>query len=157
MNCLQAFNYRPQTKLRKGYVFTPVCHSVHREGGVCPSACWDTHTPGQTSPQTDTPQADTPWADPPLTDTPQADTHLGKHPPPAIRRLLLQMVRILLECILVIFTRCKWDKVRCAVCVCMCNICAPCVHVWECVCVSGLPLRLQNLELCEGIFQSGKS
>ena len=21
---------------------TPVCHSVHREGGVCPSACWDT-------------------------------------------------------------------------------------------------------------------
>ena len=21
-------NYRPQTKLRKGYIFTPVCHSV---------------------------------------------------------------------------------------------------------------------------------
>ena len=26
--------YRPQTKLRKGYVFAPVCHSVH--GGGCP-------------------------------------------------------------------------------------------------------------------------
>ena len=26
--------YRPQTKLREGYVFTPVCHSVHRDGWV---------------------------------------------------------------------------------------------------------------------------
>ena len=25
----------------EGYVFTPVCHSVHK-GGVCLSACWDT-------------------------------------------------------------------------------------------------------------------
>ena len=51
----------------EGYVFTPVCHSVHR-GGVCLSACWDTHT------QADTRWADTPrqtptaspWAEPPL-------------------------------------------------------------------------------------------
>ena len=28
-------NYRPQTKLREGNVFTPVCHSV-RKGGLCP-------------------------------------------------------------------------------------------------------------------------
>ena len=40
-------HYGPQAKLRKGYVFTPVCHSVHWVGGVCPSACWDTHTPGR--------------------------------------------------------------------------------------------------------------
>ena len=28
-------HYRPQTKLREGNVFTPVCDSVHR-GGLCP-------------------------------------------------------------------------------------------------------------------------
>ena len=28
-----ANHYRPQTKLREGYIFTPVCNSVHR-GGV---------------------------------------------------------------------------------------------------------------------------
>ena len=28
------FNYRPQTKLREGYVFTGVCDSVHRWGWV---------------------------------------------------------------------------------------------------------------------------
>ena len=27
-------NYRPQTKLREGYVFTGVCHSVKMGGGV---------------------------------------------------------------------------------------------------------------------------
>ena len=64
--------YRPQTKLQKGYVFTPVSHSIHRRGGllgVCPSACWDTppgrYHPGQT----------------PRTDTPCADTPRGRHPP----------------------------------------------------------------------------
>ena len=41
--------YRPQRSC-EGYVFTPVCHSVHRGGGwVCPSACW-IHPPGQTPP-----------------------------------------------------------------------------------------------------------
>ena len=34
----------PANKVCEGYVFTPVCHSVHR-GDVCPSACWDTHPP----------------------------------------------------------------------------------------------------------------
>ena len=28
--------YRPQTKLRKGNVFTPVCQSFCLQGGVCP-------------------------------------------------------------------------------------------------------------------------
>ena len=41
--------YRPQTKLREGYVFTAVSDSVHR-GGVCLSACWDTTPPEQTPP-----------------------------------------------------------------------------------------------------------
>ena len=31
-------HYRPQTKLREGNVFTPVCHSV--QGGVYPSMQW---------------------------------------------------------------------------------------------------------------------
>ena len=49
-------------------------------------------TPGQTSPQADTPLPSACW------DTPPAHCMLGyRHP----RRLLLRMVRILLECILV--------------------------------------------------------
>ena len=68
--------YRPQTKLRKGNVFTPVCHSVHRgsapvRAGIHPP---ETHTLGR---------------------------HRPGHPPPPGRRLLLRTVRILLECILV--------------------------------------------------------
>ena len=57
-NCMDdkaSFNcdyYRPQTKLRKGNVFTPVCHSVHI-GGVHP----------------------------PLADTPLSRHPPGRHPP----------------------------------------------------------------------------
>ena len=56
-------------------------------GCTCLSACWDTHTPGQTPPgQTHTPGRHTfPWADPP--------------PSP---RSLQRTVRILLECIFVL-------------------------------------------------------
>ena len=33
----------PANEVCEGYVFTPVCHSVHGGGGdVCLSACWDT-------------------------------------------------------------------------------------------------------------------
>ena len=90
--------YRPQRSC-EGYVFTPVCHSVHR-GGVCLSACWDTTTPPP-------PGADTPPQEqtPPQAGTPQgADTPPSRHPleeAPPSRRLLLRTVRILLECILV--------------------------------------------------------
>ena len=54
----------------EGYVFTPVCHSVHRGGGgVCLSACWDTHPlgrPTQVDPSRQTPPGQTPpWADTP--------------------------------------------------------------------------------------------
>ena len=54
------YHYRPQTKLRKGNVFTPVCQSFCTQGGVCPSACWNTP----------------PWADTPPGQTPP----LGRHP-----------------------------------------------------------------------------
>ena len=73
--------YRPQTKLRKGTVFTPVCQSLCSQGGVYLSACWDT-PPGQTHPTL-------PWAD-----TPPADGHCSG-----------RTVRILLECFLVK----RWD------------------------------------------------
>ena len=40
INCSQLYIYRPQTKLRKGNVFTPVCDSVHGkvsvQGDLCP-------------------------------------------------------------------------------------------------------------------------
>ena len=88
--------YRPQRSC-EGYVFTPVCHSVHR-GGVCLSACWDTTPREQTHP----PSRHPPGAD---THPSRADTTPGsRHPPeqtPPGRRLPLRTVRILLECILV--------------------------------------------------------
>ena len=84
--------YLIKTKLRHGNIFTSVCQQFCPQGGgVCLSACWDTHPldrypPGQTPPGR------------PL---------LGRHPLgrhlPASRRLLLQAVCILLECFLVIF------------------------------------------------------
>ena len=45
--------YRPQTKLRKGNVFTPVCQSFCSQGGVCPSVCWDTLPPTSHPPPAD--------------------------------------------------------------------------------------------------------
>ena len=86
--CIDSICYRPQAKLRKGNVFTPVCQSFCSWRGVCPSPCWDTSPPpGQTP---------IPWV----------DTPLGRHQPGQTcfhpsRRLLLRTVRILLECILV--------------------------------------------------------
>ena len=69
----------PATKLGQGYFFTRVCDSVH--GGVCPSACWDTHPlPG--------PEADTPPG-------PEADTPLSSACWDTVTK---RAVRILLEC-----------------------------------------------------------
>ena len=82
--------YRPQTKLREGNVFTPVCDSVHTGGCipacngcmcVCPGGCLlrvgHTNTPRQT------PLVQIPPADTPLLNT---HTPLGKHPPPPSRQ-----------------------------------------------------------------------
>ena len=75
------------------------CHSVHRGGGVCRSACWDTPHPPRGPPGADTPTTRSRYPQehtPPGADNPPgADT-----PPPRNRRLLLRTVRILLECIL---------------------------------------------------------
>ena len=68
-------NYRPQRSCGKVmYVFTPVCHSVHRRG-VYPSMHLGRHPPGIQP--------------------------LGRQPPSS-RRLLHRTVRIPLECILVL-------------------------------------------------------
>ena len=72
--------YRLQTKLRKGYVFTPVCHSVHK-GVSAPVHAGIHNGPGRHPPG----------------QTPRADTPPDRHHPR--RRLLLRTVRILLECI----------------------------------------------------------
>ena len=73
-------------------------------GGVCPSACWDTHRqtpPGQTPPG-QTPPGQIP---PGRHATPGLTPPMGRHPPAQCMLgytwLLLRTVRILLECILV--------------------------------------------------------
>ena len=73
-------NYRPQRSC-EGYVFTPVCHSVHR--GVCLSACWDATPPDQAHPRDQAP----PWkqtdqAQPPRTRHPRQTAAVadGTHP-----------------------------------------------------------------------------
>ena len=50
--------YRPQRSCGQSNVFTGVCDSVHRGGGVCFSACWDTRPPPRE--QTRPPGADPP-------------------------------------------------------------------------------------------------
>ena len=64
-------SYRPQTKLRKCNVFTPVCQSFCSQGGCIPACTGACIPPGR--------------------------------PPSPSRRLLLRTVRILMECILVLF------------------------------------------------------
>ena len=54
-NVLSHF-YRPQTKLRKGNVFTPVSYSVHRAG--CLPQCMLGYTPPADTPQGRPPAAD---------------------------------------------------------------------------------------------------
>ena len=59
------------TKLGQGNVFTGVCDSVHG-GGVCLSACWDTHPSWEQTP---------PGADPPGKQTLAYDQRAaGTHP-----------------------------------------------------------------------------
>ena len=61
--------YRPQTKLRKGNVFTPVCQSFCSQGRVSAPVHAGIHLPGQTPPrQTPSTRADT--------------SHLDRHPYP---------------------------------------------------------------------------
>ena len=86
LHCVTLHCYRPQTKLRKGNVFTSMCQEFCPQGGRCltdtPQA--DTPPPGRhPSPrQTPLPQADTPPPGRhPQADTPQADTPCRQTPP----------------------------------------------------------------------------
>ena len=64
----------PSNEVCEGYVFTGVCLST---GGVCPIACWNTHTPGQTHPWADTP----PPGRHPMSRYPPGQTPPGQTPP----------------------------------------------------------------------------
>ena len=79
-------------------------------GGACLSACWDAHPPGADTPQEQTPPgADTtpPEQSPPREQTPQEQTQPpgSRHPSGSRLRYTVyeRPVRILLECILVLF------------------------------------------------------
>ena len=130
--------YRPQRSWAK--VMFLQASVILLTGGVCLSACWDTttttprsrHPPGTRHPPgPDTPRDQTlppkeqtpPGADPPGTrpppraDPPGADTPPGTRPPPLGSRLWDTVnerpVRILLECILVMFSEAS-ARVKCA-------------------------------------------
>ena len=69
------------------------CLSFCPQGGVRPSACWDTPPRSRHTPRANTPLKQIPpWRRHPR----------SKHPPPRNRWVLLWTVRILLECILVL-------------------------------------------------------
>ena len=98
--------YRPQRSCGQGNIFTPVCHSVHREGSA------SVHAGIPTPPRTRSPQSRHPSPGnrhPPGTtplQTPQDHTHTppGADTPPRSRlqhTIYERPVRILLECILV--------------------------------------------------------
>ena len=80
-------------------------------GGICPSACWGTHTsppgadPLEQTPRAEPPEADTPQSRPPGPDHSWSRPPWNRSPPPGAdhpEQLLLQTARILPECILVL-------------------------------------------------------
>ena len=90
---------RPQTKFAK-VMFSQV--SVCPQGGVCPIACWDTHTPRDQRQTTSgqTPHGQTPpQADIPLARHPQVDTPLRSACWDTVNK---RAFHIYLECILVV-------------------------------------------------------
>ena len=76
--------YRPQRSCRK-VMFLYLSVILFTGGGVCPSACLDTHTPGRHTPEQTSPWADTPlgrssqWANNPPGQTPSCPVHAGIH------------------------------------------------------------------------------
>ena len=91
------------TKLRQGYVFTGVCDSVHwgERGVFVRETPWTEIPPGQRPPLDRDPlDRDPPGWRPPKTETPSRQRPRGHRPPQYGNKWV---VRILLECILVIF------------------------------------------------------
>ena len=81
----------PANEVCEGYVFTRVCHSVHKAGSAPVHAEMHTHPPG---PEADPPwdQRQTPWDQrqaPPSSQVPEAGTPphrtRGRHPPGTVR------------------------------------------------------------------------
>ena len=110
--------YRPQTKLRKGNVFTPVCQSFCSRGVAASVHAWilgrhppgQTHTPGQTPPRADTPPNQTASA---------AD---GTHPTGMLSCVSLQHVIKLYK---------VWLVKKCAKTLCIENYLAPDIKVYR--------------------------
>ena len=102
--------YRPQTKLRKGNGFTPVCQSFCSRGDL--PQCMLGYTTTTTSLGRHCPGRHPPGKIPSGQTPPWTDTPLGRHP--SNRRLLLQTVRILLECILVASFFCNTQSWQCS-------------------------------------------
>ena len=116
--CFAKLSYLPAAKkLGQGNIFTGVCLSTGGRG-VCLSACWDTHPPGNRHPPDLAPP---PRSRPPRTrhppgpETPQEQTppqtrhhhHPDPAPPPGSRlqhTVNERPVRIILECILVLIS-----------------------------------------------------
>ena len=74
--------YHPQTKLREGNVFTPVCDSVHGGGGRGVGGGLPLVWGGTDSTHNTDPLGPPPWADTPCADNLRADTPPpGRHPP----------------------------------------------------------------------------
>ena len=110
---IRYFNYRPQTKLQKGNVFTSICQEFCPQWGCVSQhaldrGCVSVHVlrVWQTPPRADTPWQTPPGQTPPSRQPPQQTPFLGRHPPS--RRPLQRTVRILLACILfsILFVHC---------------------------------------------------
>ena len=96
---------------------TPLRQTSPQQTPQCKHPPLQTPPPRQTPPfwadtpsWVDTPPGQTPpsWADRPRADTPQTDTLLGRHP----RMVNAPVVRILLECILVLLCSCFLFKIQ---------------------------------------------
>ena len=74
--------------LGQGDIFATVCHSVHRVGWVCLSACWDTTTPSPGTRHTPLrnqahiPEQTPPWSRHPPPPTPDQTCPQSRHPLP---------------------------------------------------------------------------
>ena len=63
----EVYVYRPQRSCGQGNIFTPVCHSVHRGGGLpqCVMGCHPPHPRSRHPPEQTPPEQTPPGADPP--------------------------------------------------------------------------------------------
>ena len=100
--------YQPQRSCGQGNIFTPVCHSVHRGGGL-PQCMLGCHPSGRRHHpplcQGDPPAKETPRKEaPPAKETPPPEGGIPRKETPREGDLpAIRSIRILLECILVYY------------------------------------------------------